>query len=84
MYRCVYVCMCIDLRPDYQGQDIDQRHRGLMQINANVLRMLQAGHPVYKLGAQLILSHSEVLLGQNYSVWDSMMLILAAREMIWN
>ena len=31
----------------------------------------------------IILSHSEVLLGQNHSVWDSMMLILAAREILY-
>ena len=31
----------------------------------------------------IILSHSEVLLGQTHSVWDSMMLILAAREILY-
>ena len=31
----------------------------------------------------IILSHSEVLLGQNHSLWDSMMLILAAREILY-
>ena len=31
----------------------------------------------------IILSQSEVLLGQNRSVWDSMMLILAAREILY-
>ena len=31
----------------------------------------------------IILSHSEVFLGQNHSVWDSMMLILAAREILY-
>ena len=31
----------------------------------------------------IILSHSEVLLGQNHSVWDSMMLILAAMEILY-
>ena len=33
--------------------------------------------------AQLPQSHNEVLLGQNHSVWDSMILILAAREILY-
>ena len=42
--------------------------------------------PVYRISLaarmSIILSHSEVLLGQNHSVWDSMMLILAATEIL--
>ena len=43
--------------------------------------------PVYRISLaarmSIILSHSEVLLGQSHSVWDSMMLILAAREILY-
>ena len=31
----------------------------------------------------IIRAHSEVLLGQNHSLWNSMMLILTAREIIY-
>ena len=43
--------------------------------------------PVYRISLaarmSIILSHSEVLLSQNHSLWDSMMLILAAREILY-
>ena len=43
--------------------------------------------PVYRIPLaarrSIKLSHSEVLLGQNHSLWDSMMLILAAREILY-
>ena len=32
---------------------------------------------------RISLAASEVLLGQNHSLWDSMMLILAAREILY-